>query len=538
MAGAVALQLVACGNATGGGDEQVLRESVRRDRGVEGARHGRGDGVRHNARPVHAKPRPGCGPVVTPPGGWEAVRCAGAATRRVRMVANLDASTQGPWLPAPFNAERPWTTSAFSSTFTGFDDQGRPQTISLYFGRLQQGWDYHAVMDGTAFVVGAGRLSFDDQGLVTVEVTQELRLLTASGPGHAITLDLSGVTQLAAPCEVMAQAVDGSEARWGRACSASEPLPEEPAVTGPSCATAATTRWTLRANLAAASPIAKKPWNPLAPVAGLKVPLQVNDADGALIDFELFLRKSSADTWEYHVLLVGDAHGVEVAHGSLSFNANGSLGAVTNARALRFPNHAGVLGDVIELDFGAVTASGGNGVDGVTSLPGGSLEVWQQRDGAVLDCLPRVSSTPLPAWHPSSCAGERTTAVSLGFNLDPASPLNPNAPYSASFTIYDPALIPKQAELRFWHIEERRWQCQVIVSAVEEGVVDIHFAPNGAPELVENIPLLRLPLADGSAGPLIQLAFDEGWAITSFPAESSGWLAPNGAPANSEGCVE
>lgn len=518
VVGAMAFQLVACGNALEGGDEQALREAVRHER--------------------HPKPKPNCGPV-TLPGGWEAPRCAGAATRLVRMVANLSASTQVPWWnTAPFNAEKPWLTEAFSSTFDGFDDQGRRQTLSVYFGRVQQGWDYHVVMEGTAFVIGAGHLSFDDQGVSTVEVTQELRPLNANGPGHAITLDLSGVTQLDAPSQVMVQEVDGSEARWGSACSPSEPLPEEPAVTGPHCAAAATTRLTFRANLAAASPIAKKPWNTRAPVAELKLPLQANDADGALIDFELFLRKSSADTWDYHVLLVGQVRGVEVANGSLSFNPNGSLRSVTSSRPLRFPNHDGVLGDVIALDFGAVTASGGNGVDGITSMPGGSFEVWQQRDGAVLDCLPRVSSTPLPAWHPASCAGERTTAVSMGFNLDPATPLDAAAPYSASFTLYDASLTPKQAELRFWHVGDRHWQCQVIASATEVGVVDIHFAANGAPELVANIPLLRLPLADGSVGPPIQLAFDAGWAITSFAIESSGWLAPNGAPENAEGCVE
>lgn len=151
------------------------------------------------------------------------------------------------------------------------------------------------------------------------------------------------------------------------------------------------------------------------------------------------MRKTSAVTWDYHVLLSGAEPSPEVSSGSLAFNANGSLRSVTTARPLRFPNHHGVLGDPIELDFCAGTAAGGSGVDGVTSLPGGSFQVWQQRDGAVLDCLPRAT-TMLPVARPLSCAGERTTAVSMNFNLDPATALSDLAAYSANVTVYDAAL--------------------------------------------------------------------------------------------------
>jgi hypothetical protein len=211
---------------------------------------------------------------------------------------------------------------------------------------------------------------------------------------------------------------------------------------------------------------------------------------------------------------------------------------VTTGRLLRFPNQGGVLGAPIELDFGASTSFGGNGVDGVTSLPGGSFEVWQQTDGAVLDCVPRASTAPLPVGHVPSCAGERTSAVAMGFNLDPAAPLSEADAYSTSVTVYDAALAPQQIELHFQHVEASHWQCRVVASLASVGVVDLYFDANGGPERIENIPILRLPLADGSAGPPIQLAFDAEWVITSFAIESQGWLAPNGATPNTDGCVE
>ncbi|MEN9579915.1 MAG: hypothetical protein RJA70_2924, partial [Pseudomonadota bacterium] len=449
VVGAMAFQLLACGNALGGGDEQEPQLPARPDGGADGAAdalastrvggfgflHELGDrtdaGVssqRHHGDPettLETEPvitpnsdpdgSPDADPdgtpdtepvVVTPDTGWEAARCGGPGTRHLRIAGNLDAATL--WMSGPFNAEDPWGWSSFSATFTAFDDQGRSQFVSLYFVHREHGWDYHALMDGTALVIGAGHLSFDELGVVTLVESQPLRLLTANGAGHAVELELSGLTQQGGPASISALEVDGGEARWGTACMTSGPLPAESDVTGPRCAATATTRIALRANLAAASPVATEPWDPLAPIAPVNFPLHANDAHGALIDFVLYLRKSSAETWDYHVLLTGDVPGLEVASGSLDFNSNGSLRSVTTTRGLRLPNYDSVLGAPLELDFGAPTAAGGNGVDGVTSLAGGSFAVSQQSDGAVLDCLPRTSSTPLPLWHSPSCAGEPT----------------------------------------------------------------------------------------------------------------------------------
>jgi hypothetical protein len=453
----------------------------------------------------------------------------------VRIAGNLDAAAMVLWPIVPFSPEEPWTTAAFSTTFTAFDDLGRSQTVSIYFGRREHGWDYHAVLDGTVFVIGEGHLSFDDQGVVTVDVHHELRLLTASGPGQPVELDLSGMTQLAGPMTINEQEVDGRQARWGTSCAASA-SPESTAA-DPRCAAIATTRIALRANLAAASPSADEPSASLAPTSAFTLALQANDAQGALLDFELDWRKTTAETWDYQVLLAGDQPGPEVASGTLSFNPNGSLRSATTTRQLRFPNHDGVLGEPIELDFGAGTAAGGNGVDGVTSFNGASFAVSDQSNGALLGCLPTASS-PLPEWRSPSCSGEHTTAVTLGFNLDPRTPVGDAVVYAANATLYDAALTPQQLELRFEHVEASRWRCRVLASASEVGVVDLLFNSNGAPSLVENIPTLRLPLPDGSAGPPIHLAFDAEWVITSFAAETQGWLAPNGAAPGTQGCVE
>ncbi|MES1184951.1 MAG: flagellar basal body FlgE domain-containing protein [Myxococcales bacterium] len=573
VVGAMGLQLAACGNALGGGGTQEQREPARPERTNDDA----GEGASTTAAPTRSlsgagmlrqrsglkgaepdlAPRqagseaigsagsePAATPedesMATPDAGWEAARCAGAPTRHLRMAGNLDAEAFLSPFAAPFSAENPWATSSFGSSFTGYDDQGRLQGGWILFVRVADGWDYHALMDGTALVIGEGHLSYDEQGLLTVEQSQELRLLTANGPGGAVELDLTGMTQLAAPNTITAQEVDGAEARWGTACASAEPLPPPSAVAaGPLCGAVATTRVSLSANLAADSAVANEPWDALAPSAGLSLPMQANDAQGTLLDFQLFLRKSSDDSWDYHVLVSGEVPGLEVASGSLGFNPNGSLRAVSTTRRLRLPNHDGTLGGPIELDFGVSTDAGGNGVDGVTSLPGDSFEVGQQRDGAVFDCLPHPPTAPPPASHVPSCAGERTTAVSMYFNLDPAAPLSDSVvAYSASTTVYDAALAPQPLELRFHHVEAGRWQCRVMAASAEIGVVDLHFSANGAPEAIENIPVLRLPLPDGSDGPAIHLGFDADWVFTSFSIESYGWLAPNGAPAHADGCVD
>lgn len=547
----MAFQLVACGNVRGGGNEQDPRDPARPEHAAAAAPRAAEPLLGGAAQPVvPADPEPVVAPrdvdpvasadpepVVPAEPGWEAARCGGAATRHIRMVGQLYPMAYMPELQ-PFNAERPELTASFSSSLTAFDDQGRPQDVAVYFSPRADRWDYHAVLVGTPFVIGAGDLFFDDKGIATVVETQELRLLTATGPGHAIELDVGGM-QLAETSTIFEQERDGREARWGTTCASSEPLPTPTVVAGPACASAATTRLTLRANLTAASPIATPAWDPHAPTAELTVPLQANDASGTLIEFQLELRRSSDDSWDYHVLPLGDASELEVASGALHFNANGSLRSVTATRPLRFPNHDGVLGALIDLDFGASTDAGGNGVDGVTALPGGSFEVWQRRDGAVLDCAPRASPSLRPLAHVPSCAGERTTRVGLNFNLDPGAALSNTTPvHSASVAVYDAALAPQQLDLHFRHLEAGRWQCQVIALSQEVGVVELRFTANGAPELVENIPTLRLPLADGSAGPPIELGFDDGWAITSFAAGTFGWLQPDGAAPHADSCVE
>ena len=549
--GALALQLTACGDLLSTGSETGLHDPARPEPFNDGATaelpaRPVADEVQtvvvhkpHGVAVVKSDAQPGAPeePAPMTDTGWETTRCAGAPTRRVSMTANLDASVFQPWFETTFNAEDPFNTATFGSSFTAFDDQGRAQVVSVFFGRAQDGWDYHALMDGSAFIVGAGHLGFDDQGIVTsIEEREPLRLLTAHGPGHVVELDLTGMTQQAGPFVVNAQEVDGSEARWGTTCASAALLPTAAEVAGPQCAAVATTRLALRANLAAGTPITNAAWDPLAPAADYTLPLHASDAQGTPIDFELGLRKASAETWEYHVLLAGTVP--EVASGSLRFNPNGSLHSVSTTRTLRFPNNEGVLGAPIALDFGASTDGGGNGLDGVTSLPGGSFGVWQQSDGAALDCLPRAITAPLPAQHAPSCAGERTTAVSMYFNLDPRWPQYDGTAYAANVSVLDAELEPQQLELRFEHLTLMRWRCRVFAASAEVGVVDLHFTDNGAPKLVDNIPVLRLPLSDGSAGPPIELAFDASWSITSFVSENYGWLQPNGAAPGADGCVD
>lgn len=549
----MAWQLMACGALSPDGatdrarERQPARPSMLVDAPSPGDPTPSSTRAARSAQPEASRQHRGAGvaagaddsdPIATPAAGWEAPQCSGSATRRITVAGNLDATSHEipAWLGG-FTPEDPASSANFSITVAAFDDQGRQQGVGIYFERVAQGWDYHVIMEGTAFLIGEGHLGFDEQGtLLSAEVTQELRLLTSAGPGHAVELDLSGMTSTSEPCNCSGLTVDGGQARWGTTCAMAEPMPDEQRVTGPACAAAATKRLALRANLAAGSQVASTPWNPLAPDAVLTSVLRANDEQGTLIDFALHLRRSSEQAWDYYVLLAGESPGQEVASGVLHFNPNGSLHSVATTRPLQFPNRVGLSGDPIELDFGPTTVDGGSGVDGVTALAGASFEVWQHPDGAVLDCVPRATTPPLATLRSPHCAGERTTALWLSFNLDPATPLGDS--YQAVTTVYDAALVPREMVLVFRHVDDDHWQCDLSVAGAAAGTVDLYFTDNGAPARIENIPTPRLPLADGSDGPPIQLGFDQGWAITSFSSPSSGWLAPNGAVPNTDGCVD
>jgi Flagellar basal body protein FlaE len=218
---AMALQLVACGNAPGDAEDpeqHVIAHPPRAADDVAGDASATGASSARTGSDVHVADSE---PVVeddaaVSAGGWKGAHCVGSATRHVRIAGNCYAGA-GVFFE-PFSPERPEYTSSLGTTFVGFDDEGHSQSVTVYFVPLERGWDYHAVTDGTALVVGEGHLNFDDQGVaVTVEERQELRLLTTKGPGHAVALDLSGMTRVDAASTITAQEVDGSECpvrRW------------------------------------------------------------------------------------------------------------------------------------------------------------------------------------------------------------------------------------------------------------------------------------------------------------------------------------
>ncbi|MEO7037664.1 MAG: hypothetical protein ABI335_27900, partial [Polyangiaceae bacterium] len=170
---------------------------------------------------------------------------------------------------------------------------------------------------------------------------------------------------------------------------------------------------------------------------------------------------------------------------------------------LRFPEADGSFGQTIQLDFGPSLQGGGNGTDGVTDFSTGTT--GQER-------LPTLQY--LPFW---SCEGEPTSSVSpswcpgLGDLTDTATAAWPTAA-AATSTVYDAAAQPWSIEFYWRAAGVNRLEYKYVVAreqaSIESGVGALKFANDGSLQHSDPAAPVRLPLADGSAGPLI--AFDLG----------------------------
>ncbi len=131
-------------------------------------------------------------------------------------------------------------------------------------------------------------------------------------------------------------------------------------------------------------------WDPANPVttSNFSTSITTYDSLGNAHSVNVYFRKNSANTWEYHALVNGSeltggtaGRATEVAAGTLSFTTGGALQAHT-VTAGGTVNFVGARpGQTLTFDFGTSIASGGTGLDGLTQFASASTVTAQRQDG-------------------------------------------------------------------------------------------------------------------------------------------------------------
>ena len=145
------------------------------------------------------------------------MRLAPRATEAITLNVNLDARAEvsPPWDPAD-----PAGTSAYSTSVTVYDAQGRPIQADLFYRKLaDNSWEYRVMVDGGELDAGtpgvlteitAGTLSYDGQGQLVAHaqgaVTFSPRGAAAPQP---LTLGFEGSTQYASEDALRVLSQDG-----------------------------------------------------------------------------------------------------------------------------------------------------------------------------------------------------------------------------------------------------------------------------------------------------------------------------------------
>ena len=159
----------------------------------------------------------------------------------------------------------------------------------------------------------------------------------------------------------------------------------------------ATTSMKIAANLDSSAAVPAAPWDPTNPSAtsNLATSMTVFDSLGNGHVVDVYFRKNSAGSWDYHAIAKGSeltpptAGNVEVANGSLAFDTNGALQNVTGSGAsVSFDGASG--SQPIAFDFGKPTSAGGTGVDGLTQYGSPSSVSAQSQDGYTSGALSGV----------------------------------------------------------------------------------------------------------------------------------------------------
>ncbi len=512
--------------------------------------------------------------------------CAAHATTTVRIVANLDLDAT-----VPIND---WSTnfstvqysraaaSNFSSTVTVYDSAGTNGTLDTYFRNAgTYHWQYHCVLGngGAGIEVASGLLEFDiDGALRHREILQPLRMPSIDGtwgpeinylmgtPTDEGGTGTDGLTDYSGPSNVSMQGVDGNSGTLGVACAASAqaPLPVQTADASVNMPTPTsvrfydwkpTSRLTIKANLYAQASLLPD-WDSLHPAetSNLATQFYANDQQGRVATLGLYFQKFAQGIWKYHILLEGQVQGLELATGELDFNQNGSLGEVKTLQALVLPSVEGQPNRPIDLDFGAPTASGGNGIDGTTSFVTAShvAEIGTAgAEGTIAEFL---------GWPPASpsCLAQLTTYVNIGGNLLSYAPIvanpwsndHPPESFSAavSVSVIDTFGQPVSLTLYYVRRSERTWEYHAITatseSSLDLGSGTLQFSANGQLLQHDELPPFRMLQFDGSRGPSVTFNFGYnsdlymGYQFSSFASASDLWLNTDGHVALNGECTD
>lgn len=141
------------------------------------------------------------------------------------------------------------------------------------------------------------------------------------------------------------------------------------------------------ANLDAAAtpPAAFDPNNP-STTSNLATSITTYDSLGNAHPMDVYFAKSATGSWSYHVMAKGDeitggpaGASVEVASGTLTFDANGALQAQTDAGGT--VAWKGATPAALKFDFGKPVSAGGTGTDGLTQYGSPSTIAAQTQDG-------------------------------------------------------------------------------------------------------------------------------------------------------------
>jgi hypothetical protein len=297
-----------------------------------------------------------------------------SATSRVTIAANLDSSAAliaEPWSPID-----PFAGTNYIQVVSIFDAHDDEHALSVVFRRVAaHSFEYHAIVDAYSGIpdkdrgmeVSAGVLTFSPQGALASVVTTRRGTARFEGLApQAVAVDfgrsiedggtgLDGTISVAGGFTVAGQWQEGGACRLER----TEPKPCAWPMPEP------TSRLSLSGNLQSGE-LLSAPWSAEHPAVTSNFASigTVFDSLGASHDVELYFRRSSVTTWDYHALLVTSPDAppgaVEVGSGTLSFDPNGNLLDVTVKQpvVLSFPDAA--PGQNVTLDFGGAGTGPGH----------------------------------------------------------------------------------------------------------------------------------------------------------------------------------
>lgn len=152
----------------------------------------------------------------------------------------------------------------------------------------------------------------------------------------------------------------------------------------------ATGKMTVTANLDANATPPAAPWDPQNPgtTSNLSSSMTTYDSLGKAHTVDVYFRNAGPGQWEYHTVARGaDVAGgvagqnVEIATGTMAFNANGGLQSVTPGAGGNVSWNGAVPNQAIAFDFGKPISAGGTGLEGSTQFGSPSAISGQSQDG-------------------------------------------------------------------------------------------------------------------------------------------------------------